>query len=106
MERGPLLLSARLWRRLDGGQDDDNPDIVDYMGRGDISASWRREGHEFSLSARRNFSTRHGALQASWAFPLATGLKGYVQLFSGYGQSLIDYNYGQKALGVGFLIDF
>ena len=106
MERGGLLLSARLWRRLDSGPDDDNPDIVDYLGRGDISASWRREGHEFTLSARRNFSTRHGALQASWAFPLAAGLKGYVQLFSGYGQSLIDYNYGQKALGVGFLIDF
>ena len=106
MERGPLALSARLWRRLDRSQDDDNPDILDYMGRGDISASWRRDGHEISLTARRNFSTRHGALQASWAFPVASRLKGYVQLFSGYGQSLINYDYAQKALGLGFLIDF
>lgn len=106
MERGALALSARLWRRLDSGQDDDNPDIVDYMGRGDVSASWRHEGHEVSLTARRNFGTRHGALQASWAFPVAAGLKGYVQVFSGYGQSLIDYNYAQKTLGLGFLIDF
>lgn len=107
VEHGALALSARLWRRLDGGgDDDDNPDILDYMGRGDISASWRHEGHEVSLTARRNFSTRHGALQASWAFPVAAGLKGYVQLFSGYGQSLIDYNYAQKALGLGLLIDF
>jgi len=106
MERGALALTARVWRRLDSGQDDDNPDIVDYMGRGDVSASWRHEGHEVSLTARRNFSTRHGALQASWAFPVTAGLKGYVQVFSGYGQSLIDYNYAQKALGLGFLIDF
>ena len=107
VERGALALSAKLWRRLDGGgDDDDNPDILDYMGRGDVTASWRHDGHEVSLTARRNFSTRHGALQASWAFPVAAGLKGYVQLFSGYGQSLIDYNYAQKALGLGFLIDF
>jgi phospholipase A1 len=107
VERGALALSARVWRRLDGGaDDDDNPDILDYMGRGDVTASWRHEGHELSLTARRNFSTRHGALQASWAFPVAAGLKGYVQVFSGYGQSLIDYNFAQKSLGLGFLIDF
>jgi len=106
VERGALAVTARLWRRLDSGQDDDNPDIVDYMGRGDISASWRHEGHELSLTARRNLSTRNGALQASWAFPVTAGLKGYVQLFSGYGQSLIDYNYSQKTLGLGFLIDY
>ncbi len=106
MEYGALALSARVWRRLDGGPDDDNPDILDYMGRGDVNAVWRYDGHELSLTARRNFSTRHGALQASWAFPVAAGLKGYVQVFSGYGQTLIDYNYAQRALGLGFLIDF
>ena len=105
-ERGELALTARVWRRLAEGDDDDNPDILDYMGHGDINATWRHEGHAVSLTARRNFSTRHGALQLSWAFPLTAGLKGYVQAFSGYGQSLIDYNYGQKALGAGFLVDF
>ena len=104
-ERGELALTARVWRRLDESQDD-NPDILDYMGRGDVTASWRHDGHELTLTARRNFSTRHGMLQLGWAFPLASGLKGYVQAFSGYGQSLIDYNYAQKALGLGFLIDF
>lgn len=105
-ERGALALTARVWRRLAESQDDDNPDMIDFMGRGDLTATWRHEGHELSLTARRNFSTRHGMLQLGWAFPLAAGLKGYVQAFSGYGQSLIDYNYGQKALGVGFLVDF
>lgn len=105
-ERGELAITARVWRRLAEGDDDDNPDILDYLGHGDINATWRHEGHALSLTARRNFSTRHGALQLSWAFPLTAGLKGYVQVFSGYGQSMIDYNYGQKALGAGFLVDF
>jgi phospholipase A1 len=74
------------------------------MGHGDISVRWRREGHELSLTARRNFATRHGMLEAGWAFPLASGLKGYVQLFSGYGQSLIDYNHAQQSLGLGVMI--
>lgn len=106
MEYGALAFSARVWKRLDSAQDDDNPDILDYMGRGDLNAVWHHEGHQVSLTARRNFATRHGALQASWAFPVIAGLKGYVQLFSGYGQTLIDYNYSQKTLGLGFLIDF
>lgn len=104
VEHGALSFTTRIWKRLSEGRDDDNPDILDYMGRGDISVQWRRDGHELSLTARRNFATRHGMVQAGWAFPLAPGLKGYVQLFSGYGQSLIDYNHAQQSLGLGVMI--
>ena len=104
LEHGALSLTTRIWKRLPEGAEDDNPDILDYMGRGDISVLWRRDGHELSLTARRNFSTRHGMVEAAWAFPLASGLKGYVQLFSGYGQSLIDYNHAQQSLGLGVMI--
>ncbi|WP_317202962.1 phospholipase A [Janthinobacterium sp.] len=107
VERGNFGLSARLWKRLDNARsDNDNVDITDYLGHGDLHASYRNDGHELSLTARRNFKSRHGSLQAGWAFPLRSNLKGYMQLFSGYGQSLIDYNYSQKSLGAGFLVDF
>ncbi|MDC8756959.1 phospholipase A [Janthinobacterium fluminis] len=107
VDHGNFALAARLWQRLDNAKsNNDNIDITDYLGHGDVRATYRNHGHEFSLTARRNFKKRHGALQAGWAFPLSTNLKGYVQLFSGYGQSLIDYNYAQKSLGGGFLIDF
>jgi phospholipase A1 len=55
---------------------------------------------------RHNFSTDRGAVQLSWAFPLAGHIKGYAHLFSGYGQSLIDYNYYQNMLGLGLLGTF
>jgi phospholipase A1 len=58
------------------------------------------------MLARRNFGKKHGAVQLGWAFPVRDNLKGYTQFFSGYGQSLIDYNYSQMSLGAGFLIDF
>ncbi|MES2163410.1 MAG: phospholipase A [Pseudomonadota bacterium] len=106
-EHGKLGAQLRFWKRLDNARsDNDNIDITDYLGHGDLNLSYRSDGHTFSLMARRNFSTRHGALQAGWSFPVLANLKGYVQVFSGYGQSLIDYNYSQKSLGGGFLVDF
>ncbi|QGZ37737.1 phospholipase [Pseudoduganella flava] len=106
-EYGKLAVTARVWKRLDNAKsDNDNLDITDYMGHGDVRVSYRTDGNEYSLLARRNFHTDHGALQLGWAFPLRSNLKGYLQFFSGYGQSLIDYNYSQMSLGGGFLIDF
>jgi phospholipase A1 len=100
-------VTARLWKRLDNAKsNNDNPDITDFLGHGDVRVTYRDKGYEYSALVRRNFNTGHGALQVGVAFPLAVNLKGYAQLFSGYGQSLIDYNYAQKSLGVGVLMDF
>ncbi|MDQ1815477.1 phospholipase A [Massilia sp. CCM 9210] len=107
VDSGNFALSARLWRRLDNAKsNNDNADITDFLARGDIRASYRKDGYEYSIMARRNMSTDHGAIQAAMSYPLTTNLKGYVQLFSGYGQSLIDYNYSQRSVGAGFTVDF
>jgi phospholipase A1 len=106
VDRGNFSLSGRLWRRLDNAKsNNDNPDITDFLSHGDVRAVYRDNGYEYSLIARRNWGTSHGALQAGWAYPITTNLKGYVQVFSGYGQSLIDYNYSQKSIGAGFNVD-
>ena len=107
VDRGNFSLSGRLWRRLDNAKsNNDNPDITDFLAHGDIHAVYRDNGYEYTLTARRNWSTSHGSLQAGWAFPITTNLKGYLQVFTGYGQSLIDYNYSQKSVGAGFNADF
>lgn len=100
-------LLARIWKRLNESRlEDDNPDIVDYMGHGDVVGTWRSGGHELSFLTRYNFSTEKGALQVSWAFPLAQNLKGYMQYFTGYGHSLIDYNGKEHVIGLGFLVTY
>jgi phospholipase A1 len=107
LERAGWTVVGRVWKRFnEPARDDDNPDIVDYMGRGDVVVTYRNAGHDYSALLRRNFSTGRGAVQLSWAFPLAGHIKGYAQYFSGYGQSLIDYNYYQNSAGLGLLGTF
>lgn len=108
LERGPWTLQGRLWHRFsEDPMTDDNPDITKYLGHGDLMASYRYKGHEFSLMGRLNPKSEKGAVQLGWNFPLsseASRLKGYVQVFSGYGQSLIDYNHRQTTLGIGVML--
>jgi phospholipase A1 len=105
LEKDGFSATARVWKRL-SEDDDDNPDIVDYMGRGDLALAYRRSGHIYSSNLRYNFHTNRSAVLAGWAFPLSGNLKGYAQVFSGYGQSLIDYNYYQRSVGLGLLGTF
>ncbi|MGV3741247.1 MAG: phospholipase A [Burkholderiaceae bacterium] len=106
-EYGNFTLLARAWKRLEeNAERDDNRDIIDYMGRGELLGAYRWNGHEVSLLARHNFQTDKGAGQLSWAFPLVSNLKGYVQYFAGYGYTLIDYNAFQRVVGLGVLVEF
>ncbi len=103
-ERGNLALLIRPWVRIpESGTSDDNPDIEDYMGHGDLLAVYRKGRNAYSLLLRNNLksSDNRGALKLNWSFPLYGRLKGYVQYFNGYGESLIDYNYKQQSFGLG-----
>ncbi|HQW20031.1 MAG TPA: phospholipase A [Rhodocyclaceae bacterium] len=104
-ERGPFTLLARPWFRLpESASIDDNPDIRDYLGSGDLRLAYANDGHVFSVLGRYSAKGRRGGLQTEWAFPISGLLKGYVQLTNGYGASLIDYNHSQTTLGVGLLL--
>ncbi|MHB1092854.1 phospholipase A [Thiobacillus sp.] len=103
-ERGNLSLLVRPWIRIpESAANDDNPDIEDYMGHGDLLAVYSKGRNAYSLLLRNNLKSENnrGALKFNWSFPLHGRLKGYVQYFNGYGESLIDYNHRQQSLGVG-----
>ncbi len=103
-ERGNLALLVRPWIRIHENRgNDDNPDIEDYMGHGDLLAVYSKGRNAYSLLLRNNFKSpdNRGALKLNWSFPLVGRLKGYVQYFNGYGESLIDYNHRQQSLGLG-----
>jgi phospholipase A1/A2 len=107
IERGNFALLIRPWYRIQEDESqDDNPDIIDYYGYGDITAIYKWRGHSFSLMGRGNLSTEKGAAQFSWTSPPLLGpLRGYVQAFTGYGDSLIDYNWKQNAIGIGVTLN-
>ncbi|SDW90391.1 phospholipase A [Lysobacter enzymogenes] len=104
LDREDWALMLRPWYRISDGNDDDNPDIDDYMGRGDLTLVHRRGDHEFALMARhslRGGDRSHGALQFDWGFPINNQLRGHLQVFDGYGESLIDYNHKATYIGLG-----
>lgn len=112
-------IEAKLWHRLpETAADDDNPDISQLMGRGEVSAVWAA-----SPKTSVGLTMRHalkaggkGSIQIDWlqqpsnstqALGAAAGLRYHVQLFSGYGDSLTDYNHKRTALRVGLsLVDW
>ena len=103
-ERGNLAVLIRPWYRVpESASTDDNPDIQDYMGHGDLLAVYSKGRNAYSLLLRNNFKSpgNRGALKLDWSFPLHGRLKGYVQYFNGYGESLIDYNHRQQSIGLG-----
>ena len=107
MEWGKLSVIPRIWARLDPGADkDDNPDIMHYMGYGDLRLAYQfNNKHALSGTLRYNPKHNKGAVQLNYTFPLKGNLKGYVQGFYGYGESLIDYNHKQKGIGVGLMFN-
>lgn len=106
LDRDNWALMLRPWIRVSDGDDDDNPGIEDYIGRGDLTLTHVRGRNEFSLMARhslRGGDRSHGALQFDWGFPIHESLpmRGRLQVFHGYGESMIDYNHKATYVGLG-----
>ncbi len=103
VENGNLGILGRVWWRIPESDDsDDNPTISDYYGWGDLSVIYKWRGQSVAATIRGNPSTGKGAGQLTWtSAPLLGPLRGYVKLFSGYGETLIDYNWRQTTIGIG-----
>jgi phospholipase A1 len=108
LERGPFVLQVKPWYRVnDSAESNDNPDIVDYVGSVEFLAFYKwREQFTTALRLRTTFNSNPswGSVQLDTRFPIVSDLRGYVQLFSGYGESLIDYNFRKTSVGIGVSI--
>ena len=104
-ERDGWVVMVRPWWRIpEPRSDDNNPDILDYMGRGEVQIVHEWHGQELGLLLRhsmRGGARSHGAARFTWSFPLVGNVRGYAEVFKGYGESMIDYNHNATYAGVG-----
>ena len=105
-ERGNFALGFKPWVRISEDADvDDNPDLTDYLGHYELRAGYKWREHVFSVMSRNNLESGfdQGAVELGWSFPLwkYPYLKGYIQYFRGYGESLIDYDQHVNRIGIG-----
>ena len=107
LERGNFVLLARAWTRIseDEARRRQSRHRRLLRPRRDTGIyKWR--DNSFTLMARGNLSTGKGAAQFTWASrPLLGPLRGYLQVFTGYGESMIDYNWSQTTIGLGVTLN-
>nr|WP_115314602.1 phospholipase A [Edwardsiella hoshinae] len=105
-QNGNFQLQLMPWYRLpESPSKDDNPDITKYMGYYEAEMGYRWGESVFSLRGRYNWNSGYGAAELGWSYPLSRHVRFYTQLFSGYGESLIDYNFRQTRFGVGIMLN-
>lgn len=102
---------GKVWQRVrEDAENDDNPHIENYLGRGELTLNWAPDWKLFSKSVwsmrlrhSLNRSQPHGSVQLEWAIPFAHAPKYrfFLQAFRGYGESMIDYNHAQTTFGMG-----
>lgn len=108
-ERNHWVIGIKPWVWLKNDRkDSDNRDITDFLGHGELRLAYGKNGHVFSLMTRNHLESGfdRGALELGWSFPIFDYpyLKGYVQYFNGYGESLIDYNNRVNRIGIGISV--
>jgi phospholipase A1 len=108
LEKGDIYLSFKPWYRIpENESQDDNHDIDDFLGHFELRGVYKKQQHSFSLLFRNNLKTssNKGAIELGWSFPIHNNVRGYVQWFNGYGESLLDYNNHTNSLGFGIQLN-
>lgn len=96
-ERGGLGLSLKPWYRIKEDEDkDNNPDITDYLGYGEIKVAYKTGKQTLSAMGRKK------AFELTWSRLTWGNIRLYAQYFHGYGESLIEYDSSSDVFGIGF----
>lgn len=119
IEKGKeFMVTGELWNRLsEAADDDDNPDISDYVGRAQVAGFWNvNRDNTLGVTVRHSLrANTNGSVKLEWLRNLSdsgvsggrSGLRFHAQLFSGYGDSLVDYNRQRTVLTLGLsLVDW
>lgn len=106
-EHQNTVVSIKPWYRIPEPEaDDDNADIEDYLGHGELIVVHVVNDVAFDMLLRNNLNVdeNRGAVRFGVSFPMWGKVRGYAQYFEGYGQSLLDYNNYTRSFGIGFML--
>ncbi len=105
-----FVVNVRAWKRIsEDPTKDDNPDIASYIGRAEISGLWNPDGKNSLGLTLRTFGKGSQRLEYTRAIgdPSQSDLRFVMQIFNGYGDTLVDYNRKRTVFSVGLrLVDF
>jgi len=100
---GGFSITPRAWYAF--WLDRTNEDIADYMGYGDLHASYTFGKQRLSALWQNNLhfdGSNRGAIELNYSFPIFnSGFYGYLRYFNGYGESLADYKHSINKIGIG-----
>jgi len=106
LERGNFALSLKPWYRIpENDEDDENKNIEKYYGYGEIRAAYKAGDYVLSAMGRNNLRAEDnkGALELNWSFPMGR-MRGFIQYFTGYGETLLDYDFYEQRVGIGVML--
>lgn len=112
------VVNASIWQRMpEDAATDDNPEISDLVGRAELATTWNIDtGNALSLVVRHSLQANaNGSVRLGWLHQLGTpgrsanadersGLRLHTEVFSGYVDTLLDYNRKRTVLSVGLTL--
>ena len=102
-EKDNFQLYLKPWIRVESPELDDNPAISDFVGRMEANLIYNIDRHSFNLIGKSSLDLdeHRGSLELNYFYSVKSNLRLHFQAFTGYGETLIDYNHNQTTLGIG-----
>ncbi|EKT61100.1 phospholipase A [Providencia burhodogranariea] len=105
-QNGNWQVDLKPWYRLPESEgSDDNKDITKYMGYYRLKVGYALGDSVVTATGRYNWNSGFGAAELGWSYPVSKHVRIYTQLFSGYGESMIDYDFRQTRFGIGVMLN-
>jgi len=103
MYSGNTFINLSLWYRIpENEEDDENPNIYQYKGYGELEVLYKFGDVDTSLKIIPG--TKNMGAELAVSIPWKEGLRFYGKASYGYGLSLLDYNHDNRRVGVGIVL--